>query len=109
MKALVITLLATLSMSCYAEDKTALARAAEVIQPAIQGVTGYVSKSMMQTMAAGKGPMATAAQKQLEQQARGEQLANRDTRKSMRECIKPDNVIDEDVKECMDGTRQKTW
>ncbi|MGS0943750.1 hypothetical protein ACVA51_24940 (plasmid) [Pseudomonas luteola] len=109
MKALVIILLATFSINCYAEDKTALAKAAEAIQPAIQGVTGYVSKSVMQSMAAGKSPMAIAAQKQLDQQTRSEQLANRGTRKSMRECIKPDNVIDDDVKECMDGTRQKTW
>lgn len=29
--------------------------------------------------------------------------------RSMKYCIKPNNVIDEDVKECMEGLRERTW
>lgn len=39
----------------------------------------------------------------------GAQQATRSTRKTMKECIKPGNVIDDDVKECMDGLRPKEW
>ncbi len=35
--------------------------------------------------------------------------AQRSPRKPMKECIKPGNVIDEDVKECMEGLRIKEW
>jgi len=27
----------------------------------------------------------------------------------MKECIKPGNVIDDDVKECVDGLRNREW
>ncbi|MCO2104794.1 hypothetical protein FA403_30945, partial [Pseudomonas aeruginosa] len=38
-----------------------------------------------------------------------EREANRGVRKTMKECIKPENVIDDDVKECMEGLRVKEW
>lgn len=37
------------------------------------------------------------------------QHATRSTRKTMKECIKPGNVIDDDVKECIDGMRLRSW
>jgi len=39
----------------------------------------------------------------------GARQATRSTRKTMKECIKPGNAIDDDVKECMDGLRPKEW
>ncbi len=38
-----------------------------------------------------------------------EREANRGVRRTMKECIKPGNVIDDDVKECMEGLRIKEW
>ena len=45
----------------------------------------------------------------LERQAKAEREANRGTRKTMKECIKPGNVIDEDVQECIMGMRERDW
>ncbi len=32
-----------------------------------------------------------------------------DTRRPMKECIKPGNIIDDEVKGCVEGTRTKDW
>ncbi|SDI00113.1 hypothetical protein SAMN05216603_11897 [Pseudomonas benzenivorans] len=53
--------------------------------------------------------MAEGARANLKMQDQREREANRGTRKSMKECIKPGNVIDDDVKECTEGLREKTW
>lgn len=45
----------------------------------------------------------------LKMQEQAERQANRGTRKPMKECIKPGNVIDDDVKECMEGLRERDW
>ncbi|CAI9905525.1 hypothetical protein L346_05471 [Pseudomonas aeruginosa MSH-10] len=50
-----------------------------------------------------------AARKSLKMQDKREKEANRGVRKSMKECIKPGNVIDDGVKECMEGLRVKEW
>lgn len=56
-----------------------------------------------------KGPMGEAARSNLEKQDRREREANRGVRRTMKECIKPENVIDDDVKECIEGVRSKEW
>ncbi|RRW12661.1 hypothetical protein EGJ43_17765, partial [Stutzerimonas stutzeri] len=50
-----------------------------------------------------------AARANLKAQDNREREANRGVRRTMKECIKPGNVIDDDVKECKDGLRIKTW
>ncbi|ETU92813.1 hypothetical protein AJ63_06012 [Pseudomonas aeruginosa 3576] len=50
-----------------------------------------------------------AARKNLKMQDKREKEANRGVRKSMKECIKPENIIDDDVKECIEGTRIREW
>lgn len=92
----------------FAED-TALAQAANAIRPAIQAATSYTQKSILQNWATGKGPMADSAIRALAQVERQERIDNRGPRCSMQECIKPGSVIDEDVKECMEGLREKAW
>ncbi len=49
------------------------------------------------------------ARANLKMQDKRDREANRGVRKSMKECIKPGNVIDDDVKECTEGLRLKTW
>ncbi|KTT11908.1 hypothetical protein NS383_17405 [Pseudomonas oryzihabitans] len=97
-----------LSSPVLAED-TVLAQAANAIRPAIEAATNYTQKSILQTWAAGKGPMAEGAKHALAQVERQERIDNRGPRRSMQECIKPNNVINDDVKECMDGQRGKEW
>jgi hypothetical protein len=97
------------SLNATAEDKTALAEAATAIQPALKTYTDYIQKSVMQTMAGNDTPMSEAARKHLRSQARAELEANRGMTRSVRECMKPGNVIDEDVQECSRGLREKSW
>ncbi|MER1087813.1 hypothetical protein AAA607_29235 [Pseudomonas aeruginosa] len=92
-----------------AEEKTALAEAAETMKPIIEVPAQYLEKSIMQGLADGKGPLAEGARRNLKMQAQREREANRGVRRTMKECIKPENVIDDDVKECTEGLREKTW
>lgn len=107
----ILTSLAILSCAplASAEEKTALAEAAEAMKPIIEIPADYLQKSIMQSLAGGKGPMAEGAKRNLKMQAQREGEANKGVRRTMRECIKPGNVIDDDVKECTEGTRQKAW
>lgn len=90
---------------------------ADVVDDAIKGTADHVvapvaneiSKRMMRAMAQGKGPMAEAARANLKQQDLAEKEANRGVRRSAKECMKPGNVIDDDVQECVRGYREKTW
>lgn len=92
-----------------AEEKTALAEAAETMKPIIEVPAKYLEKSIMQGLADGKGPLSEGARRNLKIQAQRDKEVNRGVRKSMRECIKPGNVIDDDVKECTEGLREKSW
>lgn len=97
-----------LAAPVFAED-TALAQAANVVRPPIEASAHYLSKSIMQTMAAGSGPVADGARRNLANIERQERIDNRGPRRSVQECIKPGSVIDDDVKECMDGIQSKSW
>lgn len=90
---------------------------ADVVDDAIKGAADHVvapvaneiSKRTMRALAQGKGPMAEAARANLKQQELAEKEANRGVRRSVKECMKPGNVIDDDVQECVRGYREKTW
>ncbi|MCP8467888.1 hypothetical protein NK553_28455 [Pseudomonas sp. ZM23] len=107
----ILTSLTILSCCSFAsaEDKTALAEAADAMKPIIDVPAQYLEKSIMQSLANGKGPLAEGARTNLKMQAQREKEASRDARKSMKECIKPGNVIDDDVKECTEGLRERSW
>lgn len=53
--------------------------------------------------------MAEGARTNLKMQAQREREASRGMQKSVKECIKPGNVIDDDAKECTEGLRGKNW
>jgi len=97
------------SITASAEDKTALAQAADAIEPALKAYTDYIQKSVMQTFADNDSSLGQAARNQLRAQESAEMEANRGPMRSVRECMKPGNVIDQDVQECAQGLRQKTW
>ncbi|WP_425221245.1 hypothetical protein [Pseudomonas sp.] len=107
-KTTAITLM-LLSISASAEEKTALAQATEAIQPAVEAYTDYIEKSFLQTFADNDSSLGQAARNQLRAQERAEMEANRGPVRSVRECMKPGNVIDQDVQECAQGLRQRTW
>ena len=97
------------SITVSAEEKTALAQASKVIQPALKAYSDYVEKSVMQTLADNDTGLGQAARNRLKAQELAEMEENRGTMRSVRECMKPGNVIDEDVQECARGLRKKTW
>ncbi|MCY1272886.1 hypothetical protein D9M70_214800 [compost metagenome] len=109
MKRLAIATAIFITSSAIAEEKTALAEAAEAMKPIIEVPANYLQKSIMQSLASGNGPLADGARANLKMQDKREREANRGVRKSMKECIKPGNVIDDNVKECMEGSRIKSW
>ena len=49
------------SITASAEDKTALAQAAEAMEPAVKAYTDYIEKSVLQTFADNDSPMGEAA------------------------------------------------
>jgi hypothetical protein len=104
-----IALLLTVTAANAEEQKPLATQAGESIAPYAQAFGETVSNTMMEFMAGGKGPLAEGARANLKMQDQRERAANRGTRKSMKECIKPENVIDDDVKECTEGLREKTW
>ncbi len=106
--ALFIALTAVVS-TARAEDKTALAEAAEAVKPAAEAYSDYIQKSVNQIFASGKGATAEAAKRNLAEMDRKERESNRGVRKTVKECIKPNGLIDDDVKECTEGLRVKTW
>lgn len=108
-KLAIATAMLLTSIPSIAEEKTALAEAAEAMKPIIEIPAIYVQKSIMQSLANGKGPLADGARTNLKMQAQSEKETNRGVRRSMKECIKSGNVIDDDVKECTEGLREKTW
>lgn len=109
MRKITATILMLFSINATAEDKTALAEAATAMQPVLKAYTDYVQKSVMQTFADNDTPMGEAARKHLKLKERKELEANRGPIRSVRECMKPGNIIDEDVQECARGLIEKTW
>lgn len=97
------------SMTAIAEHKTALAQAAEAMEPAVKAYTDYIEKRLLQTFADNDSLLSEAARNQLSARELAEMEANRGATRSVRECMKPNNVIDQDVQECSQGLRQKTW
>lgn len=94
----------------YAEEPKPLAtQAGEATAPIAEAISSGFSRIMTEFMAGTDGMVGDAARKSLKMQDKREREANRGVRKSMSECIKPNNVIDDDVKECIEGLRTKTW
>ncbi|WP_241291668.1 hypothetical protein OLPAFPLB_04441 [Pseudomonas phage 99-2] len=68
-----------------------------------------MQKLVNKLFAGSKGPMGEAARANLKAQDQREREANRGVRRTMKECIKPGDVINDDVKECIEGLREKEW
>lgn len=110
MKKTLITSLFIAAPALAEEAKPLATQAGEaIITPYAEAFGESVSRTVTEFMAGGKGPLADGAHANLKMQDHREREANRGTRKSMKECIKPENVIDGDVKECTEGLREKSW
>lgn len=82
---------------------------AEQNEPWIKPFTDVFRNGIMDSLANGKGGLADAARKDKQARELQEKEANRSERRTVKECIKPGNVIDDDVQECVRGYRERTW
>lgn len=104
-----LALLAITTCVIAEEEKSLPTKAAEGIAPYAKAIGDGINRGVMEFMAGTGGGIGNAAKANLAQQDKAVREANRGTRKTMKECIKPGNVIDDDVKECTEGLREKSW
>lgn len=109
MKGMILTL-AIASTAAFADDSKPIAtQIGETVEPAAEAYGNTVSRIVNEYFAGTKGSLGEAARANLAAQEQRDREANRSTRRTMKECIKPGNVIDDDVKECIEGLRTKDW
>lgn len=109
MRKILIPLLLIALPAGAAEEKPLATKIGETVAPYAEEFGKAVNRTMTEYMAGGKGPLAEGARANLKIQEQHEQEANRSVRRTMKECIKPGNIIDDDVKECTEGLRKRTW
>lgn len=109
MKRTLLALALASSPTLAEESKPIATQVGDAIRPAAEAYGKTVDKLVNELFAGSKGPMGEAARANLKSQDQRERGANRGVRRTMKECIKPGNVIDDDVKECTEGLREKTW
>lgn len=91
------------------ESKPIATQVGDAMRPAAEAYNKGMQELVNEFFAGSKGPMGEAARANLKSQNRREREANRGVRRTMKECIKPGRVIDDDVKECIEGLRNKEW
>lgn len=109
MKWIFIALLVVTHAALAEESKPVATKVGDALRPAAEEYGKKVNSLVNEFFVNSKGPMGEAARSNLEKQDRREREANRGVRRTMKECIKPENVIDDDVKECIEGVRSKEW
>lgn len=110
MKRMLLALALAASPALAEESKPVATQIGEAMRPAAEAYGKTMNRLVNEYMAgASKGPLGDAARANLKAQDQREREANRGVRRTMKECIKPGNVIDDDVRESMEGLRSKTW
>lgn len=107
--AVVLLSAAVIAFAMSGERKPLPTQAAEAIQPLAAGFSKTVNKGVNDYLAGTPGPLGDAARRN--QQASATIVAQpvRGPRKTMAQCLKPGDLIDQDVKECIEGTRVRDW
>jgi hypothetical protein len=109
MKRILLALAIASSPTLAEESKPVATQVGDAMRPAAEAYGKTVNKLVNEFFAGSKGPMGQAARTNMKAQDQREREANRGIRRTMKECIKPGNVIDDDVKECTEGLRVKEW
>lgn len=109
MKRILLALALVASPILAEESKPIATQVGEAMQPAAEAYGNTITRLVNEFFAGSKGVMGEAARANLKAQDQREREANRGVRRTMKECIKPGNVIDDDVKECTEGLRERTW
>lgn len=109
MKRMLLALALAATPALAEESKPVATQIGEAMRPAAEAYGRTMNRLVNEYMAgASKGPLGDAARANLKEDQR-EREANRGVRRTMKECIKPGNIIDDEVKECMEGLRNKEW
>lgn len=109
MKRMLLALALATSPTLAEESKPIATQVGDAIRPAAEAYGKGMQQLVNELFAGSKGPMGEAARANLKAQDKREREANRGVRRTMKECIKPGNVIDDDVNECINGLRAKEW
>lgn len=91
------------------ESKPIATQLDDAMRPAAEAYGNTMTRFVHEFFGGSEGVMGEAARANLKAQDQRAREANRGVRRAMKECIKPNNVIDDDVKECIEGTRLKEW
>lgn len=109
MKWILLTLALATAHAVAGDSKPIATQVGDTIRPAAEAYGKGMQQLVNELFAGSKGAMGEAARANLKAQEKQEREANRGTRRTMKECIKPGNVIDDDVKECIEGLRDRNW
>lgn len=109
MKRMLLALAIAATPALAEQSKPIATQVGDAMRPAAEAYGKGMQKLVNEFFAGSEGPMGKAARANLKSQDKQEREANRGVRRTMKECIKPGNVIDDDVKECMQGLRNKEW
>ncbi|EMC2594278.1 TPA: hypothetical protein NIC78_005867 [Pseudomonas aeruginosa] len=109
MKRMLLALALAASPALAEESKPIATQVGDAIRPAAEAYGKGMQKLVNELFAGSKGPMGEAARANLKAQDQREREANRGVRHTTKECIKPGNIIDDDVKECVAGLRVRNW
>ncbi len=102
--------LAIAALPALAEESKPIAtQVGDTMRPAAEAYGKGMQKLVNEFFAGSEGPMGKAARANLKAQDNREREASRGVRRTMKECIKPGSIIDDDVKECIEGTRVRSW
>lgn len=94
-------------LSAYAQDDKPIAtQLGEAVAPLTKRASEAYTETMLEFMAGGDGFLAEGARSVLKQRAKP---ADRTTLRPIKECLKPGNIIDEDVQACVTGAKERTW
>jgi hypothetical protein len=109
MKPYLLLLTLLLCTAALADDKPLATQLGEAMAPYTRKAVEAYSQTILQFMAGGAGPLADGARSSLKMREQQQRKANPQPLRSVKECMKPGNVIDGDVQECVKGYREKTW
>jgi hypothetical protein len=109
MKRILLVLALPVGPAIAEESKPIATQVGDAVRPAAEAYGNGMQRLVNEFFAGSKGSMGEAARANLKAQDKREREANRGVRRTMKECIKPGNVIDDDVKECTEGVRDRNW
>lgn len=109
MKRILLALALVASPILAEESKPIATQVGDAMRPAAEAYSNTMTRLVNEYFAGSKGVLGEAARANLKAQDQREREANRGVRRTVKECIKPGNVIDDDVRECIDGIRPKEW